>query len=172
MATKSELEQLVSDIKKSTSQVSINKNDEVRVMRSMLNDPDFTIGIYDKTQGYIGQKSPHQEAVKFVKNIVVGTTGLDQKDAEVLANNYEFTKKDANFLINNMRDYLYVYTGTGRKINIIQSATADANIFTREIESFDKTVPDKDGVIKHVTTTPYTKIVCNSRCPKYLSNED
>ena len=65
MTNKSELETLVSEIKKSTKQISINKVDEVRVMKSMLNDKDFTIGIYDKNNGYIGQKSPHNEAVKF-----------------------------------------------------------------------------------------------------------
>ena len=77
MGNISELEQLVRDIKKSTDQISINKGDEVRVMKSMLNDRDFTIGVYDKTNGYIGQRSPHQEAVKFVKNVVAGATGLD-----------------------------------------------------------------------------------------------
>ena len=61
---KSQLEELVNEIKKSTSQVAINKVDEVRVMKSMLNDPDYSIGVYDKTVGYVGQKCPHDEAVK------------------------------------------------------------------------------------------------------------
>ena len=87
-----ELEQLVYDIRKSTSQVAINKVDEVRVMTSMLNDKEFSLGIYDKTQGYIGQRSPHDEAVKFVKNVISGATGLDSKDSVHLAENYEFTK--------------------------------------------------------------------------------
>ena len=39
---KSELEQLVLEIKKSTNQIAINKVDEVRVMRSMLNDKNFS----------------------------------------------------------------------------------------------------------------------------------
>ena len=66
MTNKSELETLVSEIKKSTKQISINKVDEVRVMRSMLNDSEFTIGVYDRAQGYVGQKCPHNDAVKFV----------------------------------------------------------------------------------------------------------
>lgn len=165
-----ELEQIVSEIKtKTANQISINKVDEVRVMRSMLNDPDFTIGVYDKAQGYIGQKNPHQEAVKFVKNIVAGATGLDNKDAQHLAENYEFTKRDANFLLSNMRDFLYVYTNTGRKINIIQSATTEASLFTKEVGSTTKIVPDKEnpGNKKKVITSPYTKLVSSSKCPKY-----
>lgn len=173
MGNISELEQLVRDIKKSTDQISINKGDEVRVMKSMLNDRDFTIGVYDKTNGYIGQRSPHQEAVKFVKNVVAGATGLDNKDAMHLAENYEFTKKDANFLLGNMRDFLYVYTGTGRKINIMQSATTEACLFTKEVNSCVKLVPDKEhpGKTKQVNTSSYTKLVSTSKCPKY-SNED
>lgn len=170
----SELEQLVYDIRKSTLQVSVNKVDEVRVMTSMLNDKDFTLGVYDKTQGYMGQKSPHNEAVKFVKNVISGATGLDNKDSMHLAENYQFTKKDANFLLSNMRDFLTVYTGTGRKINVIQSATIDASLFTKEIKASEKLVPDKDnpGATKKVPTSGYTKLVSSSKCPKYIDVEE
>ena len=166
---KSQLEELVNEIKKSTSQVAINKVDEVRVMKSMLNDPDYSIGVYDKTVWYVGQKCPHDEAVKFVKNIISGTTGLDSKDSLHLAENYEFTNRDANYLIGNMRDFLYVYTSTGRKINIMQSAATEAAIFTKEIPASKKSVPDKDnpGKTKQITTSPYIKVVSTSKCPKY-----
>ena len=169
-----ELEEIISDIKKNTKQRSINKVDEVRVMKSMLNDPEFTIGVYDKSSGYIGQKSPHNEAVKFVKDIVAGTTHLDNKDSQVLAENYKFTTKNANFLLDNMRDFLYVYTNTGRKINIVQSAKSEACLFTKEIGSSNKSVPDKDnpGHTKQITTTPYTKIVAVNKSPKYNKEEN
>ena len=166
---KSELEQLISDIKKNTTQISINKVDEVRVMKSMLNDKNFSIGVYDRNIGYIGQKSPHDDAVKFVKGVVAGATGIDNKDAQILAQEYEFTNKDANFLLTNMRDFLFVYTGTGRKINIMQSADSEASLYIREVDSSKKQVPDKDnpGKTKEVTTSPYTKLVSISKCPKY-----
>ena len=169
---KSELEQIVSEINKSKTQVAINKVDEVRVMRSMLNDKNFAIGVYDRNIGYIGQKCPHDDAVKFVKNIVAGATGLDNKDSQVLAEKYQFTNKDANFLLSNMRDFLYVYSTTGRKINIMQSADTEAALYTREVNSVKKQVPDKDnpGKTKEVTTSPYTKLVSLSKCPKYAMN--
>lgn len=171
---KSELEMIISDIKKNTHQVAINKVDEVRVMTSMLNDKNFTIGVYDRTHGYIGQKCPHDNAVKFVKNVISGATGLDSKDSLHLAESYEFSKKDANFLLENMRDFLYVYTGTGRKINVIQSANTEASLFTKEIESGEKLIPDKEnpGKTKKVATSGYTKLVSSSKCPKYSMKED
>lgn len=168
MAEMSELEQLVSDIRKNVKQKSINKVDEVKVMKAMLNDKNFTIGVYEKSNGYVGQKSPHDEAVRFVRGIVAGATGLDNRDAQVLAEHYEFTNKDAGFLVNNMKDFLYVYTGTGRKINLIQSVDCEASVFIREIPEGTKVVPNNDtGESKTIKTTSFTKLISSSKNPKY-----
>jgi hypothetical protein len=167
---KSEMEQLIDEIKKVTeTQTSINKADELRVMTTMLNDPDFSIGIYDKKLGYIGQKSPHDEAVKFVGDIIQRTTGLEKKDSQHLAEGLEFTKRDASFLLTNMRDFLSVYTSAGRKINIMQSAATEANLYAKEMPASTKTIPNKDnpGESKTITTSPYIKLVSQSKCPKY-----
>jgi hypothetical protein len=166
---KSELEQLISDIKKNTNQIAINKVDEVKVMKSMLNDKNFSIGVYDRNIGYIGQKCPHNDAVKFVKGVIAGATGLDNKDAQLLAENYEFSNRDANFLLENMRDFLYVYTNTGRKINIMQSANTEACLYTKEVNSSIKQIPDKDnpGKTRSIETKGYTKLVSTNKSPKY-----
>jgi hypothetical protein len=169
MGNKSELEEIISDIKKNLKQTSVNKVDEVNVMVGMLNDPDFYIGVYAKNAGYIGQRNPRSEAVNFTKNILVGTTGLDAKDSRVLAEKYQFTKKDANFLLTNMRDFLNVYTSTGRKINIMQTANTEAAVYLKDIPSGKKCIPDKDnpGKSKEIQTAPYTKLVSVTHCPKY-----
>lgn len=173
-AKKSELEELIQDIrKKTTNQIAINKVDEVRVMKCMLNDPDFRVGVYDKNVGYIAERSPHEEAVNFVKNIIAGSTGLDGKDSRHLAENYEFTKRDASFLLENMRDFLQVYSGTGRKINIMQTAATEACLYTKPVKASSKQVPDKDnpGATKTITTAPYIKLISLSKAPKYTEGE-
>ena len=174
MEKKSELEMLVQEIKESTNQISINKVDEVRVMRCMLNDPNFSLSVYDKNLGYIGQRCPHDEAVKFTKNIIMGSTGLDGKDSRHLAENYEFTKRDANFLLDNMRDFVRVYMDTGRKMNILQSEATEACIFTKPIKASEKSVPDKEnpGHSKLITTSPYVKLVSATKCPKYSEEKE
>ena len=165
---KSELENLIEEIKKSTKQVSINKVDEVRVMKSMLNDTQFRIGIYDKNTGYIGDHCPAEEATMFVKNVIQGATGLDSRDSMHLAEQYEFTNKDAQFMISNMKDFLDVYTQTGRKINIIQNATTDASIYTKEVAANTKMIPSRNvGESKVIKTAPFVKMVSVSKCPKY-----
>ena len=170
----SELEMLIGEIKENLKQVSINKVDEVRVMKTMLNDAEFNLAVYDKNLGRIGERCPHDEAVNFAKNIISGATGLDNRESKHLAENYEFTNKDANFLLTNMRDFLNVYTYSGRKINIIQNESAEANIFAREVKAGQKSVPDKDnpGQSKVVKTVPFTKIVSSSKCPKYCNLEE
>ena len=164
---KSELELIIDEIKSNTKQVSINKVDEVRVMKSMLNDKDFKLSVYDKSRGYIGQKCPHDSAVEFIKGIIQTATGLDSKDSRHLADNYEFTKTDAVFLLDNAKDFLGIYLGTGRKINVVQTDVAESNLYARPIPESTKSIPDKDGNVKKIHTNAYTKIVSVSKCPKY-----
>lgn len=167
---KSEMEQLMAEIKKTTeSQTSINKADELRVMTTMLNDADFSIGIYDKKIGYIGQRCPHEEAVKFVGDVIQRATGLEKKDSQHLASGLEFTKRDASFLLSNMKDFLSVYMDTGRKINIMQNANTEANLYIKEMSASTKTIPSKDNPkeSRTITTSAYTKLVSQSKCPKY-----
>src|SRR5574344_1891987 len=97
---------LMAEIRETTKkQKSASRVDEIRVMKTMINDPDFSVSIYDKNKGLIGSRCPREEAVKFVATTASAITGLDNKSAEELANNYEFSKKDAIFLIENGRDF-------------------------------------------------------------------
>lgn len=170
-----EMEKLVKDIKKFTSnQNAINKADEVRVMKCMLNDPEYTVGVYEKKAGYVGERSPRKEAVNFVKNIIMGATGLDSNDSLHLAENYEFQKRDAVFLLDNMRDFTQTYMSTGRKMNIMQTSKTEADIFITDKPSMEKIVPDKNnpGQTKKTITSPYVKLVCKSKSPKYNTGKD
>lgn len=168
-----ELEKLVEEINNSTDQVAINKVDEVRVMQAMLNDKEFTLSVYDKNKGYIGQRSPYQEARTFTKNIISGATGLESKDAQHLADHYEFTKRDSNFLLQNMRDFTQVYMTTGRKMNILQTDKTEATINTREMKASTKKIPDKENpsITKSYQTSPFIKLVAKSKRPKYYDQE-
>lgn len=163
------MKELMAEIREVTKkQKSCNKVDEIRVMRTMLNDPDFEVSIYDKNKGLIGTRSPRTEAVKFISNVCSAVTGIDSKSADELANNYEFTKKDAIFLLDNSRDFTQTYLSTGRKINIVQSEKSQAELLVKPIPEKEKAIPAGDGV-KQITKVPgYDKIVAKSKCPKYF----
>lgn len=160
---------LMAEIRETTKkQKSASRVDEIRVMRTMLNDPDFSVSIYDKNKGLIGSRCPREEAVKFIAGISSTITGLDSKSTEELANNYEFTKKDAIFLIENGRDFNQTYLSTGRKLPIVQGSDSEAAIFYRPVASKEKTVPNNSTGEKNTTTVPaYNKVICRSKCPKY-----
>lgn len=164
------MEELMTEIKEITkNQHSASKVDEIRVMRGMLNDPDFTVSVYDKNKGYIGTRCPREEALKFVVNTATAITGLDTKSAKELVQNYEFTKRDASFLIENGRDFTQVYLETGRKFPIVQGEDSEAAIFLRKIDSKEKSVPDSSTNSTKNTIVPgYNKVICRSRCPKYV----
>lgn len=162
------MDSLMKEIQEITKkQKSASRVDEIRVMRTMINDPDYSISIYDKNKGYIGTRCPREEAVKFAANISSAITGLDSKSANELANRYEFTKKDAVFLLENHRDFTQTYLSTGRKLPIIQSESAEAGIFFKDLDEREKSVPDGTGNNKNSIIPAYTKVVCRSKCPKY-----
>jgi len=162
------MESLMNEIREITKkQKSASRVDEVRVMRTMLNDPDYSVSIYDKNKGYVGTRCPREEAVKFAVNISTAITGIDHKSAQELANGYEFTKKDAMFLLENHKDYMHTYLSTGRKLPLIQSETSEAAIYYKELEQREKSVPDGTGNNKSSIIPAYTKVVCKSKCPKY-----
>lgn len=156
---------IMDEIKETTKKAkAASKVDEIRVMRGMLNDPDFSISIYDKNKGMIGSRCPREEAVKFAANVSSSITGLDIKSATEIANGYEFTKKDAIFLIDNAKDFVSTYLETGRKLPIVQSATTEASLIVRHVDEKTKPVPNGTGT----TTIPaYDKVVSKSKCPKY-----
>ena len=162
------MKELMAEIKEATKkQRSSNKADEIRVMKAMLNDPDFTVSVYDKNKGYIGTKCPREEAVKFAAGICSSITGIDSKSADELANGYEFTKKDAIFLLDTNRTFTQVYLESGRKLPIIQGEKSQAEVFVKPIAEKEKAIPVAEGVKEIKKIAGYDKIVCRSKSPKY-----
>lgn len=167
MEERQTMEQLMSEIREVTKkQKSASRVDEIRVMRTMLNDPDFSVSIYDKNKGYIGTRCPREEAVKFITNVSSTITGLDMKSTQELANSYEFTKRDATFLIENGRDFTTTYLSTGRKLPIVQSEKSEASLLLRHVEQREKNVPNTNN--NGITQVPaFDKVICKSKSPKY-----
>lgn len=166
------MEELMSEIRNATQkQCSASRVDEIRVMRAMLNDPNFSVSIYDKNKGHIGTRCPREEAVKFAANISSAITGLESKSATELAENYEFTKRDAVFLVDNARDFARTYLSTGRKLPIVQTEDSEASLFYKNVESKEKVIPTTDGGKQTTTVPAYKKVICRSKSPKYHTSK-
>ena len=90
-----------------------------------------------------------------------------------LANNYEFSKKDAIFFLNSHQDFINTYLRTGRKLNIVQSEDCEGYVYLKPVASKQKIVPDKSNGGSRVTTVPpFTKLATQSKVPKYLVVEE
>lgn len=162
--------ELMDAIKEVTKkQKSQNVSDEIKIQKCMLNDPEFKVGVYDKKKGLTGVRCPREEAVNFIAEVSSDITGLDKDSAIKAANEYEFSKKDAQFFLNMNRDFTTTYLKTGRKFGIIQSEDCEASLLYRPTASREKIVPSAEG--NKITTVPgYTKLISKSKAPKYLGN--
>jgi hypothetical protein len=165
------MDDLMREIKGSiNNQKTQSMADQIRVQQTLLNDPDYKVGIWDRRKGKVGERCPREEAVKFISDIATNLTGLDKKAADEVAAKYQFTKKDAMFFLNMNHDFTQTYLQTGRKLNIVQTADSEASVFYRASATREKLVPGKNGSI--TTTVPaFQKLVCKSRCPKYLKEK-
>ena len=160
--------EIISEIKEASAhQKSQSLVDEIRLMRAELNDPTFKVSIFDKKKGCVGERCPREEAVKFIGNIASELTGLDKKASLELANNYQFSKKDAIFFLNMNRDFTQSYLKAGRKLNLVQSEDCEASVFLKPTISRTKIVPSKNGTITTVVPA-CNKLVARSRVPKYM----
>lgn len=164
-----ELEIMVEEIKKTSSQTAINKVDELKVMTCMLNDKDFKFDIYQRGNGKVAEVCPHDEMVSLATEIICTGTGLDKNTSNHLASNMTFSKSEARKILDLNKEFIDVYMRTGRKYNLMQNESTEANIYTKDMGPSKKSIPDKDnpGTTKSITTSPYIKLVSQTRCPKY-----
>lgn len=163
--TNTSTDQLVQSIVEKTSQTAVNKSDEVEVMQSMLNDREFNIAIFDRNKGYVGSRSPRNEALQLAIDTLSGVTGMSENEAASLTQNYSFTKKDAQHFINIGKDFIGTYLQTGRKTTIISEPRIEATVSLKHVEAHDKKVPDTDnpGSTKIVHSSEKLKMIVSNK---------
>lgn len=163
--------ELVNEIKSGLKQVGASQKDEQRVMREMLNDREFQVGIYDKS-GQVGSFCPAETAREMVANIVSGTTKVSPAEATQLAGEYEFGNKDASAMVDISKAYVNTYLDTGRKLPLGGTPTSMTTLEKTHIEagtsSYPCQNPDGSWGTKTVPVPAYDKVKAVSPCPAYL----
>lgn len=135
---------LVKEIKTNLSQVNSSQKDEVRVMRAMLNDPNYKVGVYGKN-GLEGEFCPREEAVGIVTSILHNAASMPNAEAEVIAKGYEFSKNEANAMVNINKEFINTYLQTGRKLPLGGREMSDISISGKEVKASTKSYPAKMG---------------------------
>ena len=137
--------QLVHDIDTTRSGVAASAKDELRVMRSMLNDSSYQVDVYGKN-GKEGALCPYDEARNIAANIIKTGAGIPASEAVELAQKYEFTKSDAQSMIAISKEFVNTYLETGRKLPLGGREKSNISIARKIKEERVSSFPVKVGV--------------------------
>ena len=107
---------MVSTIKKDLNQASASAKDEVSVMMAMMNDKTFTVDELGTNGQVVSTYCPADVAQELAANIIKGATKVSNAEAEELAKNHQFGKKEATAMVTLSKEFVNVYLDTGRKI--------------------------------------------------------
>lgn len=175
----SETMNLVKEIKEGLSQTSASCKDELKVMKSMLNDKDYVVDVYNN-DGVVGQYSPYEDARTMVSSIISSAAKVSKAEADNLAANYEFKKNESETLVNISKEFVNTYLQTGRKLPLGKREKSNVSLSIKEVEETTRMYPKKVGVNKdgsdryekvetHVPS--YTGIKVIAPCPKWVKNQ-
>lgn len=139
------LKEIIADIKGSLSQTSASRKDEVTVMKAMLNDTTFSVGVYGK-EGLVDNYCPAEDARSMVAGILKGAAHVSNQEAIQLAGNYEFTNSDATSMVRISKEFVNTYLETGRKLPLGGREKSDVSLAKKEVPESTKIYPMKIGV--------------------------
>lgn len=167
---------LVKSIREGLTQQNSSQKDEVAVMRAMLNDREYQVGVYGK-EGQIGTFCPASEAREMAASVIAGAAKIATAEARQLADEYDFTKSDAQNMVNISKEYVNTYLQTGRKLPLGGRETSDVSLMQKNVEATQRTYPkqvgvDQDGnkVYEKATTEvkAHTTIKAQGSCPSWI----
>lgn len=163
------LTMVMAGIRDGLVQKSASRKDEVAIMKAMLNDPSYEVGIYTK-DGQVGTYSPFEDSRKMLSRVIGTTTKISQQEAEELAENYEMTRADADTMVNISKEFVNTYLQTGRKLPLGGRKTINASLILKHVEEKDKVVPSSNSEDEKKTTRvpehDAVKTICP--CPRWL----
>lgn len=155
---------LIKDIKENLEKKTASQKDERSVMKAMLNDPNFEVGIYSK-DGKTGTYSPYEDSREMMGNIISATTKMNKNEALELAKAYEVTKNDADTFINISKEFINTYMETGRKLPLGGREKSNISLIKKEVEEREARVPGQDTTSK---IPAHDSIRVYGSCPSWL----
>ena len=162
----------IAQVAENVTQKSSSRKDEITVMKAMMNDPDFSIDIYDKT-GKCGEYYPSREVRKMVSKVLSETARIPSREASELVDNYEFTKADASAMVNLSKEFINTYLkNTGRKMSLGGRATSDIELMWKEIADRTVEIPSKDGSRIRTFIPAHSGIKTMCPCPEWVVNKE
>jgi len=166
---------LVKEIKEGLSQRSSSQKDEIKVMQTMLNDKEYVVDVYGAT-GKIGTYSPSADARKMASTIIASTAKISKEEAELLADDHEFSRQEAASMIGIGKEFINTYVETGRKLHLGGREQSNVSLLGKEVEPsvsrYPKKLVDANGTASYesaVKKVPAHKTIKSSGpCPTWI----
>lgn len=136
---------LVKEISSNLTQTSSSQKDEIRVMRAMLNDTSYEVGIYGK-DGKEGVYNPAKDFRGMCASVVSATAKVSGAEAEKLIEGYEVKKSDAATMVNVSKEFVNVFVQTGRKLPLGGRKTSNVCLSEKHVKATTRNYPKKIGV--------------------------
>lgn len=172
METSTNVKELVSNIRENLNQKGASAKDEVRVMRAMLNDPAYKVGVYSK-EGKTGEYSPYEDSRKIVTSVLTSGGKIPSAEAKEISEKFEFGKQDAAAFVNISKEFVNTYVETGRKLPLGARETMNVSLELKHVKEADKQYPiqganNTDGKRGTVTIPAHDTLKVSGPCPSYL----
>ena len=161
--------EVIAAVRDSVSQHSASRKDEITVMKAIINDPDYSVDVYDK-DGKSEEYQPAKEFRRVISNAVAATTKIPTKEAVELVNSYEFSKSDAAALVGLSKEFVHSYLQTGRKLPIGGRITSNVELVWKKFPERTAGVPARAGETDRSTTVipAHEGIKVSNPCPPWV----
>ena len=160
-------QEVFNDVKNGVKQKSSSKKDEIIIMKALMNDTEYSTKIYGTKDG-VDIHFPSQELRKVVANAVSDITKIPNKEATELVKNYEFTKSDAQTMVNFSKEFVYQYLQTGRKLPIGGRLDSDVELIWKNIAARKANIPNNENKI--ITVPSHGGIRAINKTPNWINN--
>lgn len=150
---------------------------EVAVMRAMLNDITYKVGVYG-SKGLESEYCPAEDIRKTISSIVQNSTGLNKVEADNAIDNYEFKNGDAQSFVNFSKEFINTYIQTGKTLPLGGRERSNVSLIRKQVPGGTMLYPSKvtnnsnDGYeSKEVYVEPYETIKVYGNCPDWLKHK-
>lgn len=136
---------VVSSIKKDLRQSSSSSKDEVTVMMAMMNDKEYKVDELGKDGEVVSTFCPADVAKDLAATIIKGATKVSSAEAEELAKNHTFGRKEATAMVTMSKEFVNTYLDCGRKIKFGNREGKSLVLSQKDKEASSCTFPKRTG---------------------------
>ncbi len=173
------VQDILKEISSNITQATGSKKDEIAVAKAMLNDKSYNVGVYTK-EGKIGTYNPSSAMRHFAASTLSKAAKIPSAEANMLMDNYEFGKAEAEDVIGFSKEFVHTYLNSGRKLPLGGRENSDVALTLKHVEAGKRRYPMVVGIDdagKKITkpaekfVPSYEAIKSISPCPSWVRDK-